>query len=73
MDFNQLKIELFKENEIERIQRLEGYNVNDRQLPYDEVAIPRMPEEVFSSREIFLLINIIVILQCPLTNILLWN
>ncbi|MGG5315301.1 AraC family transcriptional regulator [Enterococcus sp. AZ072] len=47
MDFTELKRQLRAENEIEREQRIEGYNVNDQHLPYDEEAVPKMPSESF--------------------------
>mgnify|MGYP001363719786 CR=1 FL=1 len=47
MDFNELKKQLWAENEIEQEQRIEGYNVNDQHLPYEEEAIPKMPGESF--------------------------
>lgn len=47
MDFEELKIKLWQENKIEREQRLEGHNVNDQHLPFEEIAIPKMPEANF--------------------------
>lgn len=40
--------ELFlQENEIEIIQRTKGYNVNDQNLPFEKVDIPKMPSTNF--------------------------
>lgn len=47
MDLNELKRQLWAENAIEREQRIEGYNVNDQHLPYDEEAVPKMPGKSF--------------------------
>lgn len=47
MLFNELKETLWKENEIEKIQRTKGYNVNDQNLPFGEVEIPKMPSSNF--------------------------
>lgn len=47
MNFDELKNQLWAENEIEREQRIEGYNVNDQHLPYDEEAVPKMPGKSF--------------------------
>lgn len=47
MNFEELKQLLWKENDIERVQRIEGHNVNDQNLPYEEIKVPRMPKERF--------------------------
>ncbi|MGM0303953.1 hypothetical protein IGI66_003618 [Enterococcus sp. AZ048] len=47
MELSDLKKLLWQENEIEREQRLEGHMVNDQNLPYGEVEIPKMPSENF--------------------------
>ncbi|MBO0450442.1 helix-turn-helix domain-containing protein [Enterococcus sp. MJM12] len=47
MEFSELEIILQQENEIEKIQRKEGYNVNDQNLPFEKVAVPKMPQESF--------------------------
>lgn len=47
MTISELKEFLRQENEIEKIQRTKGYNVNDQNLPYEEVDIPKMPSENF--------------------------
>lgn len=47
MNLEELKKQLWAENEIEREQRVEGYNVNDQHLPYDEEAVPKMPGKSF--------------------------
>ncbi|WP_122645888.1 AraC family transcriptional regulator [Enterococcus mediterraneensis] len=47
MDFEELKELFFKETEIERIQRLEGININDQHLPFNKVLVPKMPSKNF--------------------------
>lgn len=47
LKLNELSKVLGQENEIEREQRIGGYNINDKNLPYDEVEIPRMPSDDF--------------------------
>lgn len=47
MDFEELKEKIVEENDIEKIQRIEGYNVNDQHLPFDRIAVPRMPSGAF--------------------------
>lgn len=43
----ELKELLWQENEIEKIQRTKGYNINDQNLPFDEVEVPKMPSSNF--------------------------
>lgn len=47
MNETELKEILWEENEIEKIQRTKGYNVNDQNLPFAEVEIPKMPGSNF--------------------------
>ncbi|MBX8935516.1 AraC family transcriptional regulator [Enterococcus hulanensis] len=47
MKLEELKDLLLQENEIEKIQRTKGYNVNDQHLPFEEVEIPKMPSSSF--------------------------
>ncbi|EOH75974.1 AraC family transcriptional regulator [Enterococcus malodoratus] len=47
MNYEELKEILRQENEIEKIQRTKGYNVNDQNLPFEDVAIPKMPSSNF--------------------------
>lgn len=47
MRFSELKDMLWAENEVEQIQRTKGYNVNDQNLPFGEVEIPKMPSSNF--------------------------
>lgn len=47
MKYEEMKEMLRRENEIEKIQRTQGYNVNDQNLPFGEVAIPKMPSSNF--------------------------
>lgn len=47
MNYEELKALLWQENEIEKIQRTKGYNVNDQNLPFGEVKIPKMPSTNF--------------------------
>lgn len=47
MDFQELKKILWVDNPIEAQQRLDGRNINDQNLPYDQEAIPKMPSEHF--------------------------
>ena len=47
--FIQLKEYLMTDNEIECQQRLDGKNINDQHLPYEEVAVPKMPKKQFFS------------------------
>lgn len=47
MKYTELRAMLWKENDIERIQRTKGYNVNDQNLPFGEVEIPKMPSGNF--------------------------
>lgn len=45
--FKQLKIFLMENNEIECRQQIDGQNINDQQLPYETVAVPKMPKNQF--------------------------
>ena len=45
--FEQLKIFLMENNEIECRQQIDGQNINDQQLPYETVAVPKMPKNQF--------------------------
>lgn len=47
MKYEELKNLLMQENEIEQIQRTRGYNVNDQNLPFGEVDVPKMPSSNF--------------------------
>ena len=47
MKYEELKELLLQENEIEQIQRTKGYNVNDQNLPFGEVDVPKMPGSNF--------------------------
>lgn len=49
MNFSELKEFLWKENPIEMEQRLQGYNVNDQNLPFDKEVTPKMPKSHFFS------------------------
>lgn len=63
--FEQLKIFLMENNEIECRQQIDGQNINDQQLPYETVAVPKMPKnQFFKEGNISLSINIIVTLKC---------
>ena len=42
--FEQLKTFLMENNEIECRQQIDGQNINDQQLPYETVAVPKMPK-----------------------------
>ncbi|OTO86879.1 AraC family transcriptional regulator [Enterococcus faecium] len=43
MKYEELKQIFLQENEIEKIQRIKGYNVNDQNLPFGEIDVPKMP------------------------------
>lgn len=45
--FEQLKTFLMENNEIECRQQIDGQNINDQQLPYETVAVPKMPKNQF--------------------------
>lgn len=47
MDFNELIEYLFEDNDVEKEQKVGGYNVNDQNLPFDKVPVPKMPESPF--------------------------
>lgn len=47
MNFQQLRAFLFEDNAIEVAQKLDGHNINDQNLPFDQVDVPKMPGEHF--------------------------
>ncbi|MHC5374969.1 AraC family transcriptional regulator [Enterococcus sp. LJL120] len=47
MNQQELKAILWQENAIEFEQRTQGYNVNDQNLPFAEIAVPKMPSDHF--------------------------
>lgn len=47
MDFQELKRKLWEENQIERLQRIDGHNINHLNLPFEKVEIPKIPGENF--------------------------
>ncbi|MDK1727990.1 AraC family transcriptional regulator [Dellaglioa algida] len=55
MDFESLKQILLEEDNVEREQRIEGHNINDQNLPFEKVKIPKMPEgDFFSDGNIYI-------------------
>lgn len=73
MKYEELKQILLQENEIEKIQRIKGYNVNDQNLPFGEIDVPKMPGYNFLKKEIFILVNIIAIQRCLTIHMSLLN
>lgn len=48
--FEQLKIFLMENNEIECRQQIDGQNINDQQLPYETVAVPKIAQKPIFQR-----------------------